>query len=174
MRALLAAAALAVCAAAPAQELAPEYRLVSSTTAPVSKWSYSKGHISVRPLDERHVLILFACEWKNEPKATCGDYYFAQRREDGLWLQDMNTDAMRLYYNPDERTFTIISRGYDGPRSVRRDVFAAAGAPPDDPALVRRMKRQQAGADSKENLRVFGHFSKWEYSHNRIETQSNR
>jgi hypothetical protein len=56
--------------------------------------------------------------------------------------------------------------------SVRRDVFSATGKPNDDPALARRIKRAQANADNKENLRVFGHYSKWPYANNRIEFQN--
>jgi hypothetical protein len=176
MKVGLKAAAFGLCAAAAAAAASPldlegEYRLASSSTAPVSKWSYTKAHVTIRKLDDGHLLILLACEWKSEPKAVCGDHMYTQRRGDDLWLQDMNTDAMRLYFNPAARTFTIISRGFDPNGSVRRDVFTPAGAPPDDAALLRRMKRQQTGADSKENLRVFGHYSKWGYTKNRIEAQ---
>ena len=40
-----------------------------------------------------------------------------------------------------------------------------------DPALVRRMKREQGNADSKENLRVFGPPKGYAYANNRIELQ---
>ena len=143
----------------------------ASTTVPVSNWGYSKGRISIKQLDDQHLLILFACEWKREPKAACGDHYFAQQRGDGLYLQDMNTDALRLYFDPDTRKLTLISRGYDAKASVRHDTFSATSAPLTDTALLRRMKREQSNASDKENLRVFGPYQKRDYQNNRIEFQ---
>ena len=175
LRAALAAAALTVCAGAAAQasmsSLVGDYNLASSATVPASNWGYSKGRISVKQLDERHVLIALSCEWKREPKAVCGDYFYAQQRDDGLYLQDMNTDAMRLYFDPVSRKLTIISRGADAKASVRHDIYAATTAPLADPALVRRMKRELSNADSKENRRVFGPYTMWDYQENRIEFQ---
>jgi hypothetical protein len=175
IRGAAAAAALTLCACASAQapltKLVGEYNLASSATVPASTWGYSKGRISVKQLDERHLLIALSCEWKREPKAVCGDYFYAQQRDDGLYLQDMNTFAMRLYFDPASRKLTIISRGADAKQSVRHDVFAATTAPLTDPALVRRMKRELSNADSKENRRVFGPYTKWNYQENRIEFQ---
>lgn len=174
---LAAAAVLAAMWAAPAALAQPsldgvvgEYHLVSSTTAPLTKWRYTKGRLSIKKLDDRHVLILLACEWRDVPKSVCDEHYYAQWRDGGLWLQDMNTFAMRMYIDPAERIVTIISRGGGG--TVRRDVFKATAADLTDPALLRRLKRAQAGADSKENLRVFGHYSKWDYQEHRIEFQA--
>jgi hypothetical protein len=175
IRGALAAAAFSAftgaAAQAPVPALVGEYNLASSTTVPASTWGYAKGRISVRQLDERHVLIALSCEWKREPKAVCGDYFHAQQRDDGLYLQDMNTFAMRLYFDPATRKLTIISRGADARQSVRHDVFAATTAPLTDPALVRRMKRELSNADSKENRRVFGPYTRWDYQENRIEFQ---
>ncbi|MCC7702685.1 hypothetical protein IGS59_10570 [Janthinobacterium sp. GW460P] len=175
IRAAAAAAALTLCASASAQAPMPnltgEYNLLSSKTVPPSNWGYSKGRISIKQLDERHLLILLACEWKREPKAVCGDYYYAQWRDNGLYLQDMNTFAMRLYFDPATRKLTIISRGADAKQSVRHEVFGATTEPLVDPALVRRMKRETSNADSKENRRVFGPYTKWDYQENRIEFQ---
>ncbi|MED5613048.1 hypothetical protein [Janthinobacterium sp. P210005] len=171
----LAAAAFTFCACASAQapltKLVGEYNLASSATVPASTWGYSKGRISVKQLDDQHLMIVLSCEWKREPKAVCGDYFYAQQRDDGLYLQDMNTFAMRLYFDPASRKLTIISRGADAKQSVRHDVFAATTAPLTDPALVRRMKRELSNADSKENRRVFGPYTKWAYQENRIEFQ---
>ncbi|MGK5011661.1 hypothetical protein [Janthinobacterium sp. MDB2-8] len=171
----LAAAAFTVCAGAAAQAPMPklmgEYNLLSSTTVPPSTWGYSKAHVSIKQLDDHHLLILLACEWKREPKAVCGDYFYAQWRDDGLYLQDMNTFAMRLYFDPASHKLTIISRGADAKQSVRHEVFSATTAPLVDTALVRRMKREQSNADSKENRRVFGPYTKWDYRENRIEFQ---
>ena len=175
LRGAVAAAALTLCAGAAAQAPMPnlvgEYKLLSSTTVPPSNWGYSKARVSIKQLDDHHLLILLACEWKREPKAVCGDYFYAQWRDDGLYLQDMNTFAMRLYFDPATRKLTIISRGADAKQSVRHDVFAATTAPLTDPALVRRMKRELSNADSKENRRVFGPYTKWDYQENRIEFQ---
>ncbi|APA71292.1 hypothetical protein [Janthinobacterium sp. 1_2014MBL_MicDiv] len=170
-----AAAAFTLCTSASAQApmstLVGDYNLASSATVPASSWGYSKGRISVKQLDDQHLLIVLSCEWKREPKAVCGDYFYAQQRDDGLYLQDMNTFAMRLYFDPASRKLTIISRGADAKASVRHDVFAATSAPLVDPALVRRMKRELSNADSKENRRVFGPYTKWDYQENRIEFQ---
>lgn len=170
-----AAAIFSLCLHASAQtpmpDLMGDYSLASSTTVPASNWGYSKGRISIKQLDDKHLLILFACEWKREPKAACGDHYFARQRGDGLYLQDMNTDALRLYFDPATRKLTLISRGYDAKESVRHDIFSATSAPLTDTALLRRMKRQQSNASDKENLRVFGPYQKRDYQNNRIEFQ---
>ena len=162
---------LGAAAQAPMPNLVGDYNLASSTTVPASTWGYSKGRIAIKQLDDKHLLIVLSCEWKREPKAVCGDYFYAQWRDDGLYLQDMNTFAMRLYFDPASRKLTIISRGADAKASVRHDVFAATTAPLTDTALVRRMKREQGNADSKENRRVFGPYNKWDYKENRIEFQ---
>ena len=170
-----AAAAFALCssawAQAPMSTLVGDYNLASSATVPASSWGYSKGRISIKALDDKHLLSVLSCEWKREPKAVCGDYFYAQQRDDGLYLQDMNTFAMRLYFDPATRKLTIISRGADAKASVRHDVFGATTAPLADPALIRRMKREVSNADSKENRRVFGPYTKWDYQENRIEFQ---
>ena len=158
-------------AQAPMPNLVGDYDLASSTTVPASTWGYSKGRIAIKQLDDKHLLIVLSCEWKREPKAVCGDHFYAQWRDDGLYLQDMNTFAMRLYFDPASRKLTIISRGADAKASVRHDVFAATAKPLTDAALVRRMKREQSNADSKENRRVFGPYNKWDYKENRIEFQ---
>lgn len=175
LRGAAAATALALCsgawAQAPMSTLVGDYSLASSATVPASSWGYSKGRISIKPLDDKHLLIVLSCEWRREPKAVCGDYFYAQQRDDGIYLQDMNTFAMRLYFDPASRKLTIISRGADAKASVRHDVFSATTAPLTDPALLRRMKRELSNADSKENRRVFGPYTKWAYQENRIEFQ---
>jgi hypothetical protein len=149
-----------------------EYKLTSSTTTPASKWGFSKAHISVRKLDEKHVVILLACEWKREPKAACDDYYFAEWRDGGFYLQDMNTDFIRMYFTPASRTLTMITRGADDKASVRRDVFEPTTGTPEDATLARRMKRAEKSYVHPENLRVFGPHTKWKYENNRIEIQN--
>lgn len=172
--ALALSAACALCHAGqpPSPQVEGEYKLISSTTAPVSNWGFNKAHISVRRLDDRHLVILFACEWKREPKAACDDFYFAQWRDGGLYMQDMNTDLMRMYFDPSSRTLTMIRRGVDEKASVRRDVFAPASAAPEDPTLARRLKRAEKSYVDPENRRVFGPYSKWKYENNRIEFQT--
>lgn len=170
---ILFAACVSSHADTPAIDILPgEYNITSSTTAPVGNWVYSKAHISVRKLDERHVVILFACEWKRNPKAACDDYYFAQWRDGGLYLQDMNTDALRMYFDPATRALTMISRAVDAKESVRRDVFSPVGSAPEDATLARRLKRSEKSYVHPENLRVFGPYNKWKYENNRIEFQN--
>jgi len=175
-RTIAAWAVLACCATTaaqtPLQQLEGEYTLASSTTAPAGNWIYTQAHVSIRQLDDRHALILLACEWKREPKAACGDYYHVQARDGGVYLQDMNTEALRLYFDPASRALTLIARGADASASVRRDVFLPTGRLPDDPALGRRLKRAQSNADNKDNVRVFGHHSKRAYEKNRIAFQN--
>lgn len=156
----------------PLQMLEGGYTLESSTTAPAGNWVYTQAYISIHQLDDRHALILLACEWKREPKAACSDYFHAQLRDGGVYMQDMNTDGLRLYFDPASRTLTLISRAADAPASVRRDVFLPTGRLPDDPALSRRLKRAQGNAENRENQRVFGHYSKRSYLKNRIEFQA--
>ena len=164
---------LAASAQAPAVALEGEYSMVSSTTTPASSnWGYTKGHISIRKLDERHLMIAISCEWKREPKAICGEHYFAQWQEGGLFLQDMNTDLLRVYFEPSTRTLTLIARGLDAKGSVRRELYKPATQELTDPALVRRLKREVNNAQHPENLRVFGHHSKWAYSQNKVEMQT--
>lgn len=159
-------------AQAPAAAMAGEYNLTSSTTAPVSNWGFSKAHISIRKLDDKHVVILFACEWKREPKAACDDYYFAEWRDGGFYLQDMNTDFIRMYFTPASRTLTMIRRGADEKASVRRDVFEPATIAPEDATISRRLKRAEKSYVHPENVRVFGPYIKWKYENNRIEIQN--
>ncbi|MBB3224089.1 hypothetical protein [Pseudoduganella umbonata] len=169
-------AAFAFCAPASANsidDLTGDYTLQSSTTVPASNWGYSKARISIRKLDDRHVLILLACEWKRDPKSVCGDHYFAQQRDGSVYLQDMNSDWLRFYFDPANRSLAIVSRGADNKESVRRDIFTPTSAPLEDRALVRRMKREQGSAEHKESVRVFGHYSKRAYLNNRIEFQKN-
>lgn len=151
------------------KDLVGEYNLGSSITAPPSSWGYTKARLSVRKLDDKHVIMLLACEWKDEPKAICADYYYAEQRRASVYLQDMNTDGLHLYFDPSTRRLTMVSLASDANGSVRHDVYVPTTTPLTEPALVRRMKREQANSESKETLRVFGPYSKWTYQHNRID-----
>jgi hypothetical protein len=170
--ALLFPVALAAGAQPARLDLAGTYSLASSTTAPVTNWGFTKGRFTIKKLDDNHLQLVFACEWKREPKAVCGDHFYAQWQDQGLYLQDMNTGNMRIYFEPATRSLTVITRGSDAKASVRRDVYKPDGQELTDPALIRRMKREQSNADSTENRRVFGPYSKWAYTNNRIELQN--
>ncbi|KRC02740.1 hypothetical protein [Duganella sp. Root198D2] len=174
---LAALAFLASCTAASAQSpiaaIEGEYKLTSSTAVPASKWGFTKAHISIRKLDEQHVVILLSCEWKDEPKAKCDNYYFAKWRDDSLYLQDMNTDGFfRMYFDPAARIFTVIWRGSDRKGSIRRDVYGPANGAPEDAALIRRLKRAEKSYVDPDNVRAFGTHDKWTYDANRIEFQN--
>lgn len=174
---LTALALFASCTAAFAQSpiaaIEGEYKLTSSTAVPASKWGFNKAHISVRKLDEQHVVILMSCEWKDEPKGSCDDYYFAKWRDDGLYLQDMNTDGFfRMYFDPATRVFTVIWRGADRKGSIRRDIYGPAKGAPEDATLARRLKRAEKSYVHPNNVRAFGTHDKWKYEVNRIEFQN--
>lgn len=87
-------------------------------------------------------------------------------------MQDMNTDDLRVYFDPATRALTMISRAVDAKASVRRDVFTPASGAPEDATLARRLKRSEKNYAHPENLRVFGPYAKWKYENNRIEFQN--
>lgn len=170
IRAGFALAALSISAAAKALPLAQfegQYDLVSSTTVPDSTWRFTKGRFAIKKLDERHVSILHACEWKNSPKEVCSERYVAQWRNGEIYLQDRNTSNERMSFDPVARRLTVLTQGADG--TLRRDVYEATRAPLTDKALVRRMKREQDAVDDLIDEPTFGEFGKWEYRKNRIE-----
>lgn len=154
---------------ATASAIAGEYGLASSSTSPTGAWLFSKGRLSVKWIDDHHILILFACEWKNEAKAGCGEWWVAQLREGNLYLQDMNTFNINMYFEPATRIFTITTRGADSQSTLRTDVFQVNDTALTDRALIRRMKNASSSFHSPEGIRVFGHHSKWKYSHARIQ-----
>ncbi|WP_175016767.1 hypothetical protein [Massilia sp. YMA4] len=153
--------------------IAGEYDLASSTTVPASNWGFSKAHVSVRMVDDRHALILHSCQWKRSPKEACWDWFYAQQREGGIYLQDDNTDTVRFYFDPASRKLTMIWRGLDAKASVRHDVYAPATAPLTDTALLRRQKTALSSAEHKETLRTRGPVAKRSYQQHRIELQKN-
>ncbi|MDC8760948.1 hypothetical protein [Janthinobacterium fluminis] len=154
---------------AAASAMTADYSLTSSSTAPSGTWRFTKGRLSVKRIDDRHFAILFACEWKKEPKAACSEWWTAQLRDGSLYLQDMNTDNISMHFDPATRAFTINSRGMDADSTLRTDVFHPDTQAIRDKALIRRMKTAQSNFESKENARVFGHYSTWEYSRARIQ-----
>jgi hypothetical protein len=152
--------------AAPTDDIVGEYELVSSTTVPASDWGFSKARYSIRKLDERHLSLVLACQWKDSPKSVCSERYVAQRRNGGLYVQDRNTSHWRMDVDPRTRKLAIVTEGADG--TVRRDVYTPTQAPLTDKALVRRMKRERDMVDDLVDEPAFGHFSKWDYRENRI------
>lgn len=175
--AFLSIAAAGVCVPATAQvslqSLAGEYDLATSTTVPASNWGFSKAHVSIRPVDDRHALVLHSCQWKRSPKEACWEWFYAQQRDGGIYLQDQNTDNVRIYFDPATRKLTLIWRGLDAKASVRHDVFVPAAAPLADAALLRRQKTALSSAEHKETLRTWGPIAKRSYQQNRIELQKN-
>lgn len=172
LRAGLALAALCMSATAVALPMAQfegQYELVSSTTEPDSNWAYTKGRIAIKKLDDRHVSILHACEWKKSPKEVCSQRYVAQWRNGEMYLQDRNTWHERMAFDPAARRLTVLTQGVDG--TLRRDIYEATKAPLTDKALVRRMKREQDAVDDLVDEPAFGEFGKWEYRKNRIEVK---
>ena len=149
-----------------------DYELVSSTTEPASNWLFTKGRISVKKMDERHLSIIHACEWKKSPKEVCSDRYKAQWRNGKLYLQDMNTFHQRMGFDLATHRFMVVTQGVNG--TVRQDVYQATAAPLTDKALVRRMKREREAVDDLIDEPAFGHYSKWEYRDNPITVQGQR
>ena len=165
---MAASALLGAMALAPAARAQPalegEYRLVSSSTAPVGTWLYTKGRLAITRLDERHLLIRLACEWKRSPASGCDDWWTVQVRGGGLYLQDRNTDNITLQVDSARRTITMQTQAYDAAGTMRTDVFQADAQPTADSALIRRMKRAQSGFEGTWKHKAFGHYSKWDYT----------
>ncbi len=152
----------------PLSSMVADYRLISSTTAPDGNWKFTKARLAVSRLDDRHLLIRMACEWEDSPKEACGDWWTAQMRNDGLYLQDTNTESLAMRFDPATRTWTLIRHGYDVAGTVRTDVFGVDEQPDTDPALMRRMKKAQSSFDASIKLKSFGHYGKWDYKRAQI------
>jgi len=149
----------------PLQALEGNYTLKES----IREWGYSKAHVSIRKLDGRHVVILLACEWKHSPKSACDDYFFAQWRDDGIYIQDVNTAVTRIYFKPAAREVAVGMVSVDGKTIYGLDVFTRTSGEPADPTLARRLKRAEQGSVHPESLRINGPYDKWKYEKNRIE-----
>ncbi|MET3130206.1 hypothetical protein AAKU55_000459 [Oxalobacteraceae bacterium GrIS 1.11] len=148
-----------------ATALEGDYSLASSTTVPAGTWRYTKGRFSVKRLDSRHLLLLFACEWAKSPKEQCSDWWIVQLRDKNLYLQDMNTDDIGMYFDPSTRTLTMTRQGRDAKGSVRTDVFQPDDKALTDQALIRRMKSAQSSFDGTDNAPGFGKHGAWKYTH---------
>jgi hypothetical protein len=153
----------------PAAAIEGEYSLASSTTSPSGTWFFTKGRLSVKKIDERHLLFRFACEWKREPKAACDEWWTVQQRDGSLYVQDVNTDTMSMFFDPSTRTFTMTRQGMDAASTLRTDVFRPDDQAPTDRALIRRMKAAQSSFDGTESSKAFGRHGTWTYSRARIQ-----
>jgi hypothetical protein len=159
---LLAAAAAQAQDAGSAME--GQYTLVSSTTRPAGLWKYTKARIEVTRHEQRYLLISMACSWADEPKAACDDWWTAQIRAGGVYLQDRNTDHVSLRFDPSAHTITVTSEAVDAARTVRTDVFQRDQAPTSDKALIRRMKSAYSSADGTWKRNGVIEAKKWTYA----------
>lgn len=169
---LLAGAFCATAIADPTADIVGDYQLISSKTVPNSKWGYAKARVAIRSLGDNYLSIVIACGWKDIPKSSCSDRFYARQREDGIYIQDVNTFGFRMYFEPGSRRLTFISRGFDAARSVRHEVYAATSAPLTDPDLARRMRREQRYVDEDIQKNISRKLGKETFSENRIEFQA--
>lgn len=144
------------------------YTLVSSTTRPDGLWKFTKARIEVTRHEKRYLLISMACEWADEPKAACDEWWTAQVRAGSVYLQDRNTDNLALRFDPSARTITLTRNGLDPSRTVRTDVFQADPQPADDKTLSRRMKRARSSAEQTWKYQGVIEAGKWTYARARI------
>lgn len=149
----------------PLQALEGNYTLKES----IRGSGYSKAHISIKRLDDRHVVILLACEWKHTPKTACDNYFVAQWRDDGIYIQDRNTAVTSIYFKPASREVAVAMVSVDRKTIYGLDVFTPATGEPADATLARRLKRAQEGSVDPELIRINGPYNKWKFEKNRIE-----
>ena len=157
------------------QEIKGEYNLTTSTVEVpkgyVSKrsdsWQFSKGRLLVKSINDRHLLLVLACQWSDSPNESCDDWWTVQIRDDGVYLQDMNTSPLRFSFDLAKRILTIIRYAPDG--AVRTDRYQVDDAPLTDPALIRRQKRAISSFDGTIKDKTFGDFSAWKFTQSQIE-----
>jgi len=123
----------------PLQALEGNYNLQESP----DKEGYAKAHISITKLDDRHVIIQLACEWKHAPKAACHDYFVAQWRDDGVYLQETNTAVTRMFFSPNTHEIAVAQVSVDGKDLYKVDSFSLTSGPPSDATLARRLQGVQ-------------------------------
>ena len=169
---LLAGAFCATAIADPTADIVGDYQLISSKTVPNSKWGYAKARVAIRSLGDNYLSIVIACGWKDIPKSSCSDRFYARQGEDGIYIQDVNTFGFRMYFEPASRRLTFISRGFDAARSVRHEVYAPTTAPLTDPDLARRMRREQRYVDEDIQKNISRKLGKETFTENRIEFQA--
>lgn len=169
---LLAGTICATAIADPTADIVGDYQLVSSKTVPDSKWGYAKARVAIRSLGNNYLSIVIACGWKDIPKSSCSDRFYARQREDGIYIQDVNTFGFRMYFEPASRRLTFISRGLDKVGSVRHEVYAPTTAPITDPDLSRRMRREQRYVDEDIQKNISRKLGRETFTENRIEFQA--
>lgn len=153
-------------AAQAADRLVGHYGLVSSTSAPDTKWVYTKARIKVRRLDARHLVLYFSCEWTSWPKDACYDWWVVRQRPNGLYLQDLNTGGMGMRFDAATRTLTMTTEGARD--DVRTDVFRPEAAPPADAVLERRLKRAESSFAATVAEPAFGRPARWDFTRQRV------
>ena len=163
--ALISTAALAD----PASDIVGDYELVAAKTVPNSKWGYAKARVAIRSLGGGYLSIVLACGWRDVPTSVCSERYYARQRDGAIYLQDDNTFALNVYFDPASRRLTFVSRGFDAARSVRYETYAPTVAPLTDPDLVRRMRREQRYADEYVHPNPARKLGKLAFTENRIE-----
>jgi len=56
-----------------ASAMVGEYDLISSSNSPLWHWKMIKGRLSVKRIDDRHVLISLACVWSDRLNVLCAE-----------------------------------------------------------------------------------------------------
>jgi len=153
----------------PANDIVGDYELVAAKTIPDSKWGYAKARVAIRSLGDGYLSIVLACGWRDVPTSVCSERYYARQRDGALYLQDENTFALRIGFDPASRRLTFVSRGFDAAHSVRYETYAPTTAPLTDPDLVRRMRREQRYADEYVQPNPARKLGKMTFKENRIE-----
>ncbi len=149
-----------------AHMLIADYALVSSTSAPGTKWVYTKARIKARRLDAQHLVLFLSCEWGQWPRDACHDWWVVRQRPDGLYLQDLNTGGMSVRFDPATRTLSMTMEGAQD--DVRTDLFRADPAARPDPMLERRMKRAESSFAATVAEPAFGKPARWDFTRQRI------
>jgi len=158
----------------PASAIVGDYELVAAKTVPDSKWGYAKARVAIRSLGDGYLSIVLACGWRDVPTSVCSERYYARQRDGAIYLQDENTFALRIGFDPASRRLTFVSRGFDAAHSVRYETYAPTVAPLSDPDLIRRMRREQRYADEYVQPNPARKLGKLTFNDNRIEFRTPR
>jgi hypothetical protein len=156
----------------PASDIVGDYELVAAKTVPNSKWGYAKARVAIRSLGHGYLSIVLACGWRDIPTSVCSERYYARQRDGAIYLQDDNTFALNVYFDPASRHLTFVSRGFDAAHSVRYETYAPTVSPLTDPDLIRRMRKEQRYADEYLQPNPARKLGKLTFTDNRIEFQS--
>lgn len=152
--------------AAAADAMVGNYRLFSFTVEPTHKnWFFTKGRLQIKRLDQKHLLIQLACEWKGEPKAQCWEWTTARQGSDGIFLVFKGNDAQKMRFDPATRTLTVTM---EGGNATRTDVYVPDDSPVTDPALLRRFRHGLASFEGTIKDKNYGHYRDEDYTKTRI------